>query len=27
LSFGVLPEHGEVYAIENVKEIYGGFAK
>ena len=21
------PEHGEMYAVENVREIYGGFSK
>ncbi len=27
LTFGVHPEHGEMYAVENVREIYGGFSK
>lgn len=27
LFFGVFFEYGEVYVIENVKEIYGGFVK
>jgi len=27
LRFGVHPEHGEMYAIDNVREIYGGFSK
>lgn len=27
LTFGVHPAHGEMYAVENVREIYGGFSK
>jgi len=27
LTFGAHPAHGEMYAVENVREIYGGFSK
>lgn len=27
LCFGRHPDHGEMYAVDNVREIYGGFAK